>query len=186
MEIRTSRLYLRCLERKDFKAFSEMCASPQVMHFFPKILTAREAEAVALKMISHFQKQGWGVCALERRSDQQFIGIVGFIHSTGEGFPIGAPFVEMTWRIRSEYWRQGYALEAAEACLDFGFTHLSFPTLYAFTSHLNLPSIQMMKRLGMDNTHMDFNHPRLEKESPLLRHCLYKVDSVQWRAKPIL
>ena len=183
MDLYTPRLHLRCLEKTDLPALSTLCADPMVMRYFPKPLNDQESEAFASKIRTLYQKQGWGICAVEKRDNGEFIGIVGLIQSTGQGFPLGHPFVEMTWRIRSEYWRQGFAFEAASACLDYGFTQLNLDALYAFTAKINGPSICVMEKLKMHNTHLDFDHPRLDPTSPLLRHCLYRLRFEEWQSK---
>ena len=181
MDLYTPRLHLRKLEKTDIDDLAKMCAHPEVMRFFPKPLNHQESEEFASKIRAHYYKQGWGICAVEKRDHGDFIGIVGLIQSTGKGFPLGHPFVEMTWRLHSDYWRQGFAFEAANACLTYGFTQLNLEALYAFTAKINQPSIRMMKKLKMHNTYLDFNHPRLDPKSPLLRHCLYRLSFEDWQ-----
>ena len=86
-----------------------------------------------------------------------------------------APFVEIGWRISSNHWRKGYALEAAQASLKFAFETLAVDSVYTITNLNNLPSIGVMKKLGMKNQDQDFDHPALPKEHPLARHCLYGI-----------
>ncbi len=74
------------------------------------------------------------------------------------------------------YWHQGYATEAAQACLKFAFETLNLNEIVAFTSVQNKPSEQVMQRLGMQAMY-EFNHPALTQESPLSRHILYKISN---------
>jgi len=46
---------------------------------------------------------------------------------------------------------------------------------------LNLPSIAVMKRLGMCSDPADgFDHPLIPVGDPLRRHVLYRIDRVAW------
>ncbi len=67
---------------------------------------------------------------MELKNGGKFIGYVGF-----HNFDFDAEFspgVEIGWRIAKEYWNNGYATEAAKACIDYArkgnwlmkFTHL--------------------------------------------------------------
>ena len=52
--------------------------------------------------------------------------------------------------LRKEYWHQGYATEAAKGCVEYAFTTLFAPAVYALVREDNLPSQQVAKRLGME------------------------------------
>lgn len=62
------------------------------------------------------------------------------------------------------------------AALGYAFDQLAWPTVYAFTALPNQPSRRVMEKIGMTNTHQDFDHPRLPDNHPLQRHCLYAID----------
>lgn len=74
----------------------------------------------------------------------------------------------------SKFWHQGYATEAAQACLYFAFSVLKLDEVVAFTAVQNRASEAVMKRLGMQHRGY-FNHPKLDQNSPLLRHTLYAI-----------
>ena len=64
--------------------------------------------------------------------------------------------------------------EAAQACLYFAFSVLKLDEVVAFTAVQNRDSEAVMKRLGMQHRGY-FNHPKLDQNSPLLRHTLYAI-----------
>ena len=72
------------------------------------------------------------------------------------------------------YWHQGYATEAAQACLKFAFETLQLKEVVSFTAVHNTASEHVMQRLGMQAM-FEFNHPALTHQSPLSRHILYKI-----------
>ncbi len=96
------------------------------------------------------------------------------MHHQTDNIP-NAPFTEIGWRLSSQHWQHGYATEAAQCSLEFAFKTLNSDAVYAFTTLDNIPSQKVMLKLGMTNTHQDFNHPNLEKTHPMSRHCLYKI-----------
>jgi ribosomal-protein-alanine N-acetyltransferase len=78
--------------------------------------------------------------------------------------------------LHKNYWKRGYATEGARAVLEFAFNILKLDEIVSFTSKLNLPSIAVMERLGMErDLDGDFNHPAVDEESPLRSHVLYRI-----------
>jgi len=55
------------------------------------------------------------------------------------------PCVEIGWRLSREHWGNGYASEAASACLRFGFEKLTLKQIVALTVPLNKRSIGVME-----------------------------------------
>jgi RimJ/RimL family protein N-acetyltransferase len=85
--------------------------------------------------------------------------------------------VEIGWRLAREHWGNGYASEAASACLRFGFEKLTLKQIVAFTVPLNKRSIGVMERIGMSRDPADdFDHPNLPPGDPLQRHVLYRLN----------
>jgi len=85
------------------------------------------------------------------------------------------PCVEIGWRIKKEDWGNGYATEAAKACLNYGFKILQFDKVYSFTSTINLRSEKVMQEIGMVKAG-EFDHPDIPPDNPLCRHMLYKIE----------
>lgn len=73
------------------------------------------------------------------------------------------------------FFGKGFATEAANACLSYGFEHLAFTKIVSFTAAVNVNSEKLMKRIGMKYI-SDFDHPKIEKNSPLCRHVLYAIE----------
>jgi RimJ/RimL family protein N-acetyltransferase len=89
--------------------------------------------------------------------------------------------VEIGWRLAKEHWGNGYASEAAAACLRFGFEKLKLQQIVAFTVPLNKRSIGVMKRIRMSRDPADdFDHPKLSEGHPLRRHVLYRISRSDW------
>ncbi|WP_339364221.1 GNAT family N-acetyltransferase, partial [Vallitalea maricola] len=89
------------------------------------------------------------------------------------------PCVEIGWRLDNKYWNKGYATEGAKACLKYGFNIIGLNDIYSFTSQLNEPSINVMKKIGLIEQGT-FNHPKVEKDNHLRTHVLYKIDKARY------
>lgn len=182
--IETERLYLRQWQASDFAIFAAMNADPEVMKYFPKLLSAKVSDIIASKCQQLIEDNGWGFWALSLKDcsnkNDAFIGFVG-LNQTHADMSF-APCVEIAWRLRKEFWGQGYATEAARASLDFAFSELALDEVVAFTAVINKRSQLLMKRIRMTDTQNNFYHPALESNHLLAEHVLYKITRQQWQA----
>ena len=180
--IETERLYLRQWQASDFAVFAEINADPEVMKYFPKLLTPKVSDIIASKCQQLIANQGWGLWAVSLKDSTKtyddFIGFVGLNDTLADmSF---APAVEIAWRLHKDYWGQGYATEAARAALNFAFTELSLDEVVSFTAVINKRSQLVMERLGMMNTRANFYHPALDPNHRLAEHVLYNMTRQQW------
>ena len=176
----TERLILRQWKDADYDLYAELNANPIVMRYFPDTYSKLESDNQANHIRDLIAKNGWGFWAVELKSTGQFIGFVGLNRIDGESGIPNVPFIEIGWRLSSEFWGFGYAPEAAGKALEFAFETLRSPAIYAFTPLQNEPSKRVMQKLGMVDTLQDFNHPKAPDESSLARHCLYRITKEQW------
>ncbi|OTG65408.1 GNAT family N-acetyltransferase [Acinetobacter silvestris] len=176
-QLKTSRLLLRQWQKTDLPTFIQLNADSEVMRYFPNLLTAEESIDLAERFKTIIAQNGWGFWAVELKATGQFIGFVG-LNAQPDKFSF-SPCVEIGWRIASEFWHQGYATEAAHACLNFAFHTLKLKEIVSFTAKQNQPSKKVMQRLAMKFSH-SFDHPALNNESPLQQHVLYKINDEQF------
>ncbi|GAB2663021.1 GNAT family N-acetyltransferase [Vibrio panuliri] len=174
--LETKRLILRQWEDDDYPHFAKMCADPEVMKYFPATLSEQESHQLADRLRALIDVNGWGFWVVELKATGEFIGFVGLNALDGESGIPGAPMIEIGWRTVKKHWRKGYATEAAEQALRYAFFVLGVEQVYAFTPITNTPSQMVMKRLGMVNARLDFDHPKVDVGHELRRHCLYKID----------
>jgi len=176
----SERLRLRHWTAQDLAPFCAMNADPRVMEFFPSPLGVAESVALLRRIEHGIATYGFGLWVLELRATSRFIGCVGLgVPSFRAPF---APCVEIGWRLAYDYWGYGYATEAAESALAFGFEHLKLAQIVAFTASRNVRSQRLMQRLGMlRDPADDFNHPALPEHSPLCRHVLYRMTRARWQ-----
>jgi RimJ/RimL family protein N-acetyltransferase len=171
--IDTERLWLRPWIEADLAPFAEMGRDPRVMAHFPSLLFPAQSRDLAIDIMNHIGEHGFGLWAIERKSDRRFLGFCG-LKRVQFPCPVEGD-VEIGWRLARAHWDQGYAREAAQACLDHGFAALALPRIVSFTVPANVRSWGLMERLGMARREdLDFDHPALTPGHHLRPHIVYE------------
>jgi RimJ/RimL family protein N-acetyltransferase len=171
--IQTARLVLRRWRDQDRDDFAAMNSDPEVMRYFPSTIDRAASDRHVDQIEQRFDSQGFGLWALEVTATGAFIGYTG-LNPMPEGTP-GAGDMEVGWRLAALAWHHGYATEAATAAVDVGFSGAGLPRIWSMTSVLNLPSLAVMRRLGM-TSRAHFDHPAIPVGSPLRRHVAYLLE----------
>lgn len=172
--LETPRLRLRQWQAADAEPFAALNADPEVMRYFPALLSRAESDALLERCQQMIQDLGHGLWALERREDQAFLGFVG-LKPAPDSLDF-APVLEVGWRLSRHAWGKGYATEAAQAALRFGFETLNQHEVVSFTAVNNQRSWAVMERLGMKRSGT-FEHPALPEGHALRTHVLYRMQS---------
>jgi len=144
------------------------------VEFFPSAYTADETLAQIERVTRHINEYGYGFFAVERKDNGDFIGFTGLSHPRFESW--FTPCVEIGWRLSKANWNQGFATEAALACLDFGFKKAGVEKIYSFTAAANIRSENVMKKIGMTAAGY-FDHPAIADGHVLKPHILYRIDN---------
>jgi RimJ/RimL family protein N-acetyltransferase len=145
----TPRLVLRTYRRDDLPHFAALNADPKVMKTLGgKVLTREHSDDIAGWAQECFDTERIGLLAVARREDDAFVGMCGLHHQ--RTYPDD---LEIAWRLAHQHWGHGYATEAAEAWLDYGFDTLHAPRIISITDRPNVRSLAVMRRLGMKFDH---------------------------------
>lgn len=171
---------MRQWKQDDWPIFAKINADPAVMEYFPNPLSESESHAIADKIQSLINEQGWGFWAVEVKASTSFIGFVG-LNKVLPVLPF-YPAVEIGWHLSRTSWGHGYATEAAKAALTVAFETLKLTEVCSFASRDNARSIAVMDRLNMVNAQQNFEHPVVPANSPLREHVLFKITREQWLA----
>jgi len=175
-ELETDRLLLRRWRLADRFPFAELNADPQVMAYFPAMLSRAQSDALVEHIDAQFDRYGFGLWAVEIPDAVPFVGFVGL--SIPQFTSHFTPCVEIGWRLAAHHWGHGYATEAALAVVAFGFETLRLDEIVSFTVPANCRSRRVMERIGMTHDPADdFDHPSLPPDHPLSRHVLYRLRS---------
>lgn len=172
--LETERLILREWQDADILPLLAICRDVRVMEFLGPVQEEDEIRA-AIDRQRAFQAQlGHCYWAIERKDDSELLGFCG-LQPEPEGTPI-AGLPDIGWRLGYAHWGDGYAREAAQASLDWGFANLANEEIWAVTVLANVRSWGLMERLGMRrHPELDFDHPNVPDGSPLKRHITYSI-----------
>ncbi|MEM1283462.1 MAG: GNAT family N-acetyltransferase [Chlamydiota bacterium] len=172
--IKTKRLFLRQWTDDDLMQFAVMNADPEVMEYFPALLSTEESNKLAERIRTELQEKEYGFWAVEIQEGASFIGFIG-LHRANFDAPF-CPCVEIGWRLTKEQWGKGYATEGAKAALDYAFSNLQLPEVLSFTAEVNKRSQKVMKKIGMKHDPSgNFDHPMVPDALPIKPHVLYRL-----------
>ena len=173
--IATDRLILRGWRESDAEPFLAMGNDPAVMEYLGPPLIRDDVDMMLARQNGFLDTNGHCFWALERAEDGAFMGFCG-IKPGALGTPVEGR-IEIGWRLAQPYWGKGYAREAAEATLRWGWANLDVPDIWAITVPGNVRSWGLMERLGMTRRHdLDFDHPLPGLEERLKAHITYSIE----------
>lgn len=167
-------MLLRQWHEADLEPFAELNADPEAMRHFPSRLTPEQSDALGRELAALIDEHGWGLWAVEVVNGPRFIGFVGLNDPRFDAH--FTPAIEVGWRLLPQHWGHGYATEAAQASVEFGFRELGLREIVAMIARANTRSRRVAERLGMTTDPADdFDHPRVP-EGPFRRHVLYRLE----------
>ncbi len=168
----SERLGFRKWKESDLDDFFEVTGDPEVMEFFPKILTREQTAGFIKHLIKRHDEWGYVYFAVEILDTGELIGFIGLADQTYEAD--FNPSTDIGWRLKKSAWGNGYATEGAKRCLEFGFEDVGLKRIIAVCSIGNVNSENVMKKIGMEKKGY-FMHPGL-KDYPDLEECvLYEI-----------
>lgn len=171
LQLETDRLILRNWEEGDIATMHEMLQDDEVIHYLrPHKLNEIECiKLIAEKAINSIQTKGYGYFICVDKAQGKVMGMMGLnlTDIPAEHFPA----YTISWILGKEYWKKGYAQEAAKALIEQAKT-LEIHDLFACTVTENEASIRVMKAIGMDYVH-EFDFPGIENVD-LRRYVLYQ------------
>lgn len=96
-----------------------------------------------MQSYSDYKKHDMGRWGVELKETGKLIGWAGlkFSEETQE--------IDLGYRFFKSKWGKGYATEAAQACLDYGFKKLKVKRVVAYTMERNKASIRVLEKIGM-------------------------------------
>ncbi|QKS00217.1 GNAT family N-acetyltransferase [Sphingomonas sp. CL5.1] len=170
--IETERLVLRPFEERDRAPLQAMWADPRVMVDLGPVKSAADSDATIAR---HSSYDPLGFFVVEQREDGATIGFCG-LKPGAPGTPIES-MLEVGWMLAVPWWGGGYAREAAEASIAWGWATRDDAAIVAITARRNAKSRGLMERLGMRHVPvMDFPHPSFAPGDPLSDTVTYRIE----------
>ena len=108
------------------------------------VRTVAQAEALLQeRILASYQLHGFGQFVVTLKPGGVPIGLCGLIRRPAwDEVDVGYAFLP-------QYWGSGYALEAAQACVQYGLTTLGLRRVVAIVSPNNERSIHLLEKLGL-------------------------------------
>lgn len=144
--LETDRLLLRPMRAEDRDDLLRTFTDPRVMASFGgELFDQAQMGRWLQRNLDHQAQYGYGLFALIHKAQGELIGDCGLEHLTFEG----QPEVELGYDLRSDYWGQGLATEAATAVRDYALRTLGLPRLISLIRRGNAASQAVAARIGM-------------------------------------
>lgn len=167
----TNRVGFRNWIASDIEKMAEINANAAVMEFFPSTQTLEQTQIFINRMQQLYAKTGFCYFAVDTLADGKLIGFIGMAEQNFDAD--FTPCIDIGWRLHPDVWNKGYATEGAKACLEYAFNTLKLNKIYAMAPLVNLKSIEVMKKIGMQYK-SNFIHPFLINDERLKECVLYE------------
>lgn len=142
--LETQRLMLRPFALEDAPSFMELNADPEVMQYTgdSPFATVQDAEDL-IRNYRQYADYQLGRLTMQHRHTGELLGWCGLKYLAEQDE------VDLGYRLHRRYWNQGYATEASQACLDYGFNIKGLDYIIARADPQNVASTRVMQKLGM-------------------------------------
>lgn len=145
MVLETKRLTLREMTLKDVEDLLEVLCDPEVMQFCLQPFDRQMTQTWIERNMQRYAQYGFGLWAVILKVNGKLIGDCGLVVQEVDG----VEEVEVGYHIRRDFWGQGLATEAAQACRDYGFNHLGCEKLISLINPANIASRRVAQKVGM-------------------------------------
>ncbi len=143
--IKTKRLLLRRITRKDVKEIFFLRSDKRVLHYLDVAPAA--AKKVAFEFIKKVQdaiKNGDGITwGISIKNKPNLIGTIGFWRIIKVHYR-----AEIGYILHPEYWGKGITQEAMTAVIKYGFKQMKLHSVEANVNPYNAASIRLLKKNG--------------------------------------
>lgn len=162
----TARLTYRDVRADDAPHLVPILMDPEVKRYWPRPSTREEVDGWIERLLARYETEGRTYWLAARLDTGEVIGHVGLLHQEiGGAKEIGLGYV-----FAKEHWGQGFATEAARACLTFGFEAMGLRRIIAAIRPENAPSLRVAERLAMEYEksceYYGFEHGIFVKRAP--------------------
>lgn len=144
----TERLKFRKLEWDDFDDWSELFVLDEVAVFLaldPKLSKRELTQKWFDKTFHRYENNLGSMNALIDKKTNRLVGQSGLLVQDVEG----DQRLEVSYSILPEFWRQGYAYEAANACKNYAFEQNWSDNLISVVEPANIGSEKVARKNGM-------------------------------------
>lgn len=151
--IETPRLLIREIVPEDEGGIFELDSDKEVHRYLgndPLTDIAQAGKAIAF-IRRQYIDNGIGRWAMVEKATGEFMGWTGLKLETGT-INGHTRFYDLGYRLIRRHWGNGYATEAAKACLHYGFEQMNLTTIYGRADAENIASRQVLLKCGLQYT----------------------------------
>jgi [ribosomal protein S5]-alanine N-acetyltransferase len=143
--LETVRLRLREFTHADADALAAVLGDPVAMQFYPSPFDRQGVETWIARNQERYRLEGHGLWAMLLRDTGELIGDCGCTVQEVEG----KNEVEVGYHVRRDLWGNGYATEAAQACMEYAFARLGAKRVISIIRPENAPSRRVAEKNGL-------------------------------------
>lgn len=169
--LETNRLQLREMTISDMKALSSILQDENVMYAYNGAFNDEETMAWMQKQLQRYKDFGFGLWGVFLKDTDEMIGQCGITMQEYKTTQVP----EIGYLFAYKHWHNGYAIEAATACREYGFNMLHFNALYSIIRDTNIASQNVALRNGMSLIDIIVTHYR-GVDMPHMVFCVRKDD----------
>ncbi|UOQ67005.1 GNAT family N-acetyltransferase [Hymenobacter volaticus] len=146
----TERLLLRELLPTDAPGMYALDSDPAVHRYLGNnpVQTIEQSQETIAFIRKQYTENGIGRWAVIQKATNEFIGWVG-LKLVREPINNHVDFYDVGYRFIRQHWGQGFATEAAQASVTYGFEVLEAPMLYAIADMQNVASRAVLAKVGL-------------------------------------
>lgn len=143
--LETPRLLLREMDISDMDSLRMILQDEKVMYAYSGAFDERETAMWMQKQLQRYKDFGFGLWAVVLKESGEMIGQCGITMQEYNDMMVP----EVGYLLAYKHWHKGYAIEAATACRDYGFSTLHFDAIYSIIRDNNIASQKVAIRNGM-------------------------------------
>lgn len=143
--LETRRLRLREFRRDDVDALQAVLGDPVAMEFYPSAFTREGVMGWIARNMGRYRCDGFGLWAMALKPAGELIGDCGCVVQEVEG----RCEIEVAYHVRRDLWGNGYAPEAAHACMEYAFDRLGAERVISMIRPENRNSVRVAEKNGL-------------------------------------
>ncbi len=144
--LQTPRLAIRRFTEADAALILELNSDPDILKYVhePTIKTIEQAKIILQDIILPQYKNNLGRWAIHTKDNMEFIGWCGLKYQSW------TDEIDLGYRFMQKAWGKGYATEAAQHSLDYGFKTLNLKLITGRAHIENIASYKVLEKIGME------------------------------------
>ena len=172
--IETERLILRDFLETDQADLFELDSDPEVHRYLGNrpVKTTDEIKTVIQMVRQQYLDNQIGRWMMVEKATGNVLGWAGLKY-IGNTMNSTAHFYDVGYRLKQKHWGKGYATEAAQAALTYGFNQMNLKEIIGITAIENQASANILKKIGLQFVH--------QFEEDGLQGTWFKITADEWR-----